>query len=105
MFARNLRNPRAADPELDKKSLASLGITFTSCVWQEPETTPAKTSPKLPYALDRQCTFRDAPLNAAKGVKLLSSDHVFSLREEVDDVNGVQRFNGNRRLSLKTVRD
>jgi hypothetical protein len=30
MFARNLRNPRAADPELDKKSLASLGITLTS---------------------------------------------------------------------------
>jgi hypothetical protein len=30
MFARNLRNPRAADPALDKKSLASLGITFTS---------------------------------------------------------------------------
>jgi hypothetical protein len=41
MFARNRRNPRAADPELDKKSLASLGITFTSRVGQEPETSPA----------------------------------------------------------------
>jgi|SRR5579864_6285220 hypothetical protein len=26
MFARNLTNPRTAEPELDKKSLASLGI-------------------------------------------------------------------------------
>ena len=26
MFARNLKNPREADPELDLKSLASLGI-------------------------------------------------------------------------------
>ena len=26
MLARNLKNPRAADPELDRKSLASLGI-------------------------------------------------------------------------------
>jgi len=51
MFARNLRNPRAADPALDKKSLASLGITFTSRVWQKPETSSAKTLPKLLYAL------------------------------------------------------
>jgi hypothetical protein len=28
MFARNLKNPRAADPELDRKSLASLGIIY-----------------------------------------------------------------------------
>jgi hypothetical protein len=29
MFARNLKNPRAADPELDRKSLASLGIVIS----------------------------------------------------------------------------
>jgi hypothetical protein len=28
MFARNLKNPRAADPELARKSLASLGILY-----------------------------------------------------------------------------
>jgi hypothetical protein len=30
MFAWNLKNPRAADPELDRKSLASLGIVNPS---------------------------------------------------------------------------
>jgi len=30
MFARNLKNPRTAEPELDKKSLASLGIALAS---------------------------------------------------------------------------
>jgi hypothetical protein len=29
MFAWNLKNPRAADPELDRKSLASLGIVIS----------------------------------------------------------------------------
>jgi hypothetical protein len=28
MFARNLKNPRAVDPELARKSLASLGILY-----------------------------------------------------------------------------
>jgi hypothetical protein len=46
MFARNLRNPRAADPALDKRSLASLGITFTSLVWYEPETRADKNLAK-----------------------------------------------------------
>jgi hypothetical protein len=32
MFARNLRNPRTADPELDKKSLASLAMRLASSV-------------------------------------------------------------------------
>jgi hypothetical protein len=30
MFARNLRNPRTAEPELDKKSLASLAMPLAS---------------------------------------------------------------------------
>jgi hypothetical protein len=30
MFARNLKNPRTAEPELDKKSLASLGMRLAS---------------------------------------------------------------------------
>ncbi len=30
MFARNLENPRTAEPELDTKSLASRGIAFAS---------------------------------------------------------------------------
>jgi hypothetical protein len=30
MFARNFKNPRAAEPELDEKSLAFLGISYTS---------------------------------------------------------------------------
>jgi hypothetical protein len=56
MFARNLRNARAADPALDKESLASLGITFTFRVWQESETSSAKTLPKLPYVLNCHST-------------------------------------------------
>ncbi len=30
MFARNLKNPRTAEPELDKNSLASLGLALAS---------------------------------------------------------------------------
>jgi hypothetical protein len=30
MFARNFKNARAAEPELDAKSLAFLGISYTS---------------------------------------------------------------------------
>jgi hypothetical protein len=60
MFARNLRNPRAADPELDKKSLAFLGIAVTSRVGKSRKPQQTKTSPKLAYALTRQGTFRDA---------------------------------------------
>jgi hypothetical protein len=51
MFARNLRNRRADDPALDKKSLASLALHFFPRVVKA-GTLTSKTSPKLPYALN-----------------------------------------------------
>ena len=86
MFPRNLRNPRAADPALDKKSLASLGITFTSPrVAKAGDLTSknlAKTTvcPKLSVYLSG-CA--KSLLKAARSVTLLSSDHAFCLTEEV----------------------
>ena len=61
MFALNLKNPRAAEPELDKKSLASLGMSSTSPVSAAVGLGRLPSNLRLLTGFNKEFSFRPKP--------------------------------------------
>jgi hypothetical protein len=59
IFARNFKNPRAAEPELAAKSLACLGICPDSSAGRFARTISQKSLPTTQNLLSKQCVIRD----------------------------------------------